>query len=436
MLRVPSAPVVVLGAGLTGLSASLYLKRAGVPHRLVEREARPGGHATTVEEVGYRFDRTGHLLHLRDPSMRELVLSLLAPGSYVEIARRSMIWSNGVYTRYPFQANTFGLPREIAYECVLGFVEAQMKKPARAPANFEEFCLAHFGPGISRHFMVPYNTRLWGVHPREITASWCARFVPIPKIEDVIAGAVGLRDRELGYNATFLYPRLGTGELVRALAERANPAETGRAPLSISTRDRTIAFADGVASYREIVSTLPLPRLVELCADAPDAVREAAKRLRATPLHYLDVALNTPCEKPYHWVYVPEERYPFYRVGCYSHFSSAMAPPGKASLYVELADRREPDVRELLPRVADALVEMGMIRSPEAIRFARARRIDVAYVVFDHAYDASVATVKAFLDEAGVLSAGRYGEWTYASMEDALLSGRDAARKVMERLGP
>ena len=80
------------------------------------------------------------------------------------------------------------------------------------PNNFEEFCLAHFGEGISRHFMIPYNTRLWGVHPSEITADWCSRFVPLPRLEDVIAGAVGMNDRELGYNVRFVYPRLGIGE--------------------------------------------------------------------------------------------------------------------------------------------------------------------------------------------------------------------------------
>ena len=32
--------------------------------------------------------------------------------------------------------------------------------------------------------MVPYNARLWGVPPTEITSAWCERFVPLPKLED------------------------------------------------------------------------------------------------------------------------------------------------------------------------------------------------------------------------------------------------------------
>lgn len=430
-----SIPIAVLGAGLTGMSAAYHLGRAGVPSRTFERLPHPGGHAITIEDSGYRFDRTGHLLHLRDPAMRELALGWIGD-DYLEIERRSMIWSNGVYTRYPFQANTFGLPPEVAYECLHGFIKAHFAKEKPAPQNFEEFCLLHFGEGISRHFMIPYNTRLWGVPPSEITAAWCSRFVPLPKLEDVLAGAVGHAGRELGYNARFVYPRLGIGELSKGLARALpSPIELSRAPRAIDWRTKTLHFADEAVRYEALVSTLPLPALVGLFADPPALVKAAASRLRCTHLYYLDVALDAPCGQPLHWVYVPEAKYPFYRVGCYSHFSPSMAPPDKACLYVELADRAEPDLASLMPAVASGLVEMGIIASPSAIRFSRVRRIDYAYVVFDHAYYASLGAVRPFLEEQGIFSAGRYGGWNYSSMEDALLFGRDAAKAAAGLVG-
>src|SRR5262245_10433459 len=100
-------PVAILGAGLTGMNAGLCLKDAQIPHRIFEKLAVPGGHAVTTVERGYRFDRTGHLLHVRDPEIRRTVLEWLGDDHNL-VQRRSVIWSNGVYTRYPFQANTFG----------------------------------------------------------------------------------------------------------------------------------------------------------------------------------------------------------------------------------------------------------------------------------------------------------------------------------------
>jgi hypothetical protein len=51
-------------------------------------------------------------------------------------------------------------------------------------------------------------------------------------------------------------------------------------------------------------------------------------------------------------------------------------------------------------------------------------------VLFDHAHEKARATVLDYLTSQGVQVAGRYGLWEYSSMEDALLSGRDAARRL------
>jgi protoporphyrinogen oxidase len=428
-----SVPVAVLGAGLTGMSAAHHLRAANHRCRIFEKLAWPGGHAVTIEEQGYRFDRTGHLLHMQDDAMRDLALGWIGPDhSWLE--RRSVVWSQGVYTRYPFQANAHGLPPAVAHACVMGFLEARANPPATPPSNFEEYCYATFGKGISEHFMIPYNARLWGVSPKEISASWCERFVPVPTVDDVVAGAVGLVDRELGYNKRFIYPNRGIGQLSDGMAAALGDVELSRSVRHIDTAARQLVFDDETVRYQVLVNSAPLPTLVGLCRDAPDEVVQAAARLRCSHLYYLDVALKRPCGQPYHWVYVPESKYPYYRVGCYSHFSREMAPQNTSCLYVELVDRAEPDLDRLLPQVAAGLVEMGMIDAAEDIAFVRVRRIDHAYVIFDHAYDASRELVQRFLATRNIVSSGRYGAWNYSSMGDAMRFGRDAATRAGELL--
>jgi protoporphyrinogen oxidase len=424
----------VLGGGLTGLSASFSLGRAGVSHRLFEREAVPGGHAVTVEEQGFRFDCTGHLLHLRDPAMQALATELLPPEQYRKIQRRSAVFSHGVYTRYPFQANTFGLPPEVAYECLSGFLQAHFAAEKPAPKDFEAFCLTHFGAGISQHFMLPYNARLWGVAPREITSEWCQRFVPLPKLEDVLRGAVGARSPELGYNTSFWYPERGIGSFSEALAART-PIELQRAPRQIDLERRVLVFDDEEVAFDVLVSSIPLPSLLKLLSRLPEPVAEAASLLRSTRLHYFDLGLRVPNPNPYHWVYVPEDKYPFYRVGCYSHLSDKLAPPGKSSLYVELAERRAPNPERALAAVAAGLRELGLLRSEQDIELWRLRTIDFAYVIYDHHYRAALDVIEPFLAEQRIISGGRYGAWNYSSMEDALLMGRSAARDAQLLLG-
>jgi protoporphyrinogen oxidase len=425
------ARVVILGGGLTGISTAFHLRR---PWLLVEKEARLGGHARTDETRGFHFDKTGHWLHLRDPYMKQLVAELL-PDQLVPVARKARIFSHGVLTRYPFQGNLHGLPPEVVSECLIDFVRAHNDPRSSEPAkNFEDFCLKKFGAGISRHFMIPYNQKLWGVHPREITAEWCSRFVPIPKLDDVIKGAVGDVPPEIGYNVSFLYPKTGGIEtLTRALVSRLAGGEVALStPVErVNLGDRTINIGGDTISWRALVATIPLPELVARLVDAPKEIEEAARKLRCTPVRYLNVATKSSPNADFHWIYVPEEKFPFYRVGIYTNAVPAMAPPGRGSLYVELSDRGPmPRVDDIMPDVAQALAAAGAINSADDVLFAEIKELKYAYVVFDDNYYSCVDTLIKYFEANDVYPRGRYGSWIYNAMEDSILAGRDVATRL------
>ncbi|HEX7500688.1 MAG TPA: FAD-dependent oxidoreductase [Polyangia bacterium] len=429
----PARNVVILGGGLTGISAALHLHK---PWVLFERERNLGGLAITREREGYRFDRTGHWLHLRDPGMKKLVAEVL-PDQMVQVERKARIFSHGATTLYPFQANLYGLPPDVVKECLLGVIEAKLLSPgASEPKNFEEYCLRHFGAGISKHFMIPYNERLWGVSPSEITAAWCSRFVPLPNLDQVVAGAVGANAGTLGYNATFMYPKQGGIQtFADALATRLDPARV-RTSASLDTLDfqrREVVVGGERVPYSAVVATLPLPELLKRMPGLPKDIEEHASRLRCTTLRYLDLATRSRPPADWHWVYVPEKRYPFYRVGIFSNAVSSMAAPGGGSFYVELADRgpvSEATVRES----AQGLAAMGAITSPDDVLFADAREIDYAYVVFDDHYYAATSAIFAFLESHAIYSRGRYGSWTYNAMEDCLIAGREVAATIEDKI--
>jgi len=426
-------PVVVLGGGLTGLSTALALQDAGIDYRLYEREDHAGGLATTVVEQDFRFDRTGHLLHVHDQDRAKRILSWLDEEPLL-VRRRSAIFSNRVYTRYPFQANFHGLPPNVAYRCLLDFIAAQFAAPPKAPGDFEQYCRIHFGAAVSEIFMLPYNSKLWGVAPRDISIDWCERFVPLPNLADVIAGAVGHDPPELGYNVRAYYPRHGIGELSNGMARRLSNATWAHPPRTIDVRSREIAFDSGSVSYDLLVSTIPLTTLLELISDLPEEVSDARGQLRCSRLYYLDVALKRRPLRSEHWIYVPEARYPFYRVGSYSTFCEDMAPDGEGSLYVELVDRNPPNLNHLVPAVLDHLIEMGMIAGRDDMRFVRLRRIDHAYVIYDRKRTHALQVIRRFLEQGSIRSTGRYGGWNYSSMDDAIGFGDQAAHWAKENL--
>jgi protoporphyrinogen oxidase len=85
---------------------------------------------------------------------------------------------------------------------------------------------------------------------------------------------------------------------------------------------------------------------------------------------------------------------------------------------------------EAEPAARRVLLELGMIRSESDVLFAETRVIPQAYVIHDRAYGPARDEVRGWLAARDVLLAGRSGNWEYSSMEDALLGGREAARRL------
>jgi protoporphyrinogen oxidase len=429
------APIVILGGGLTGLSAALHLVEGASTRDVIvlERGREVGGKACSERHRGFTFDVTGHWLHLRDPGVQALVQRLFRPGELVEIERRTSVYTHGLMLPYPFQANIFGLPLPVVQECLVGFIEAQRRAAAPdvvAPRTFEEFSIARFGEGIARHFFVPYNKKLWGEHYERLTPAWVSRFVPMPDVEQVVGGAIGLRQEGLGYNVRFLYPARGgidalPGAMRSAIGDRAE-VRLDAEVAGVDADRRVVHLRDGSAiEYSVLVSTMPLPELAHGLTQAPASVRDAASRLRWVRWRYLNLATRRAPPMGDHWVYVPEPEIPFFRVGVFSNALPAMAPPGAGSLYVELEDREgAPD----LPRIYAALTEMGALHDPSDVEFAQLRDIEYAYVVFDEDYEDARGTLLAHLDRVGIRSCGRYGSWVYNSMEDSIIQGMEAAQ--------
>ena len=119
--------VIIIGGGLTGISTAFHLEKQGINYHLFEKNFYVGGLCSSVGSNGFTFDYTGHLLHLRNKYSKNLIKSLLKNNIF-KIKRNSYIFSKNIYTPYPFQANTFGLPSKVIRECVYGFLNVTQAK--------------------------------------------------------------------------------------------------------------------------------------------------------------------------------------------------------------------------------------------------------------------------------------------------------------------
>ena len=432
--------VLILGGGLAGLSTAYHLNRFGRASSLiVEKNAAVGGTAGTERRGQFLFDHTGHLLHLHDPYGKKLILDLLA-GNWRLHKRSSWIFSQGAYTRYPFQANTRGLPWPAVEDCVAGFLKTVHRPDARAlgaKPSFRDWSLSAFGAGICKHFMFPYNEKLWRAKLSDLTTEWQGRFVPKPAPSEVLYGALMDQKKHFGYNADFRYPvRGGIQVLPDAFAARlkAGQVRTGCAVRCVDLRER-VAVVEGLGevSYARLVNTLPLVDFLDLARPLPVAVILARLKLRYNTVYNLNLGVARAGMSDKHWVYFPEKKYPFYRVGYSSNFSPHLAPRGASSLYIEVSRRSDEnvDLPALERQVLAGLRSCGVLKSSDKLLAKAWMPIKCGYVLYDFDRTPAVEAIFGHLAKIGVESIGRYGAWKYSFMEETVLDGKRCAERLL-----
>jgi protoporphyrinogen oxidase len=426
---------LIVGAGLTGLSAAERLEELGeTDYVLVEAEGSPGGWAMTDRTGPYASDRAIHVLYFRDDATRVRVERLLH-GDWYRHEKRCVVDSQGVRTPFPFHANLFGRPADVIADCLAGLFEAAAGGTiAPAPPDFLTWIMQSFGRGVAQQFMVPYNTKMWTVPPEKMDAHWMREFIPPVDLRRAVEGAISSRDSRVGLNAEFFYPRGGISRLAEAMAQRLNSSIRYESALrSLSLDDRTASFSDGTEiRFDTLISTVPLPSLAAAAYPLPPDVISAGRSLESLDLVLVDIAARSAHDEGVHWAYLPDADTLGYRLHAVHNLSRDLVPPGEGLFTVEIAHSGH----RLLPggsltgRVVRDLVRTGWISSEDDVTFARQRRRPCAYAVPLLGSMASATLIRSHLEGFGVCSVGRFGEWKYSNMEDAILDGRAVAEQA------
>jgi protoporphyrinogen oxidase len=430
------AGFVILGGGLTGLVAAERLAAAGHDIPVFEREPEAGGACRSIERDGFTFDHTGHLLHVARPET-EQYLQQLGVWDRLEVhERRAAIVVGDHVTPYPIQINTGGLAAEVRRDCLLGFIRSWAKREDADtdPENFRDWVLERFGEGFARHFFFPYNEKLYRARVEDLSLDWVGRYVPKPDLEEVVDGALGLHDRPVGYNAVFRYPAAGGIRILPdAVAAAVPDLRLNTEVVEVHLGERWIATADGQRhGFDRLVSTVSLAGLLAMVSDPnpmPEDVVAARSALRW--VRVLNVALGVAGDPPSdeHWLYFPDRELPFYRVGFPSNHGR-LAPDGCHTVSIEVSlDPAGSDVQDAARAAERALAAAGFL-DPDRIKVRQLTVVDPAYVVFDHRRRGAVSLLRRYLADHGVMISGRWAEWKYSAMEDAVLDGMTVARRL------
>lgn len=423
--------VIIVGAGPAGLGAARELDDDAV---ILEAEAVPGGLMRSKTVNGYIFDWAGHIFFTKIQRVRELIEHLQGDDFHWQ-NRESWVFSKSIYTRYPFQGNTYGLPVPVIKECLLGLIETTYKDWPREPENFEEWIYQTYGSGIARHFMIPYNTKLWARDLGTMDHHWLAGRVPRPGLSDFIDGALGPGRKDMGPNARFGYPLTGGMQTVadRLAAPVRDRIRTSARIVSLHPEAHTVTLASGeVLSYDTLILTAPLPDIVDMTEAVPDSVRDAKNRLEYLSVLCVNVGIHRPNLTDKHWIYFPESEFLFHRIFVQGNAAPQVCPEGCFSYTAEITynSRKRIDFDSAGRDTVDGLIRAGLMAPDDRVDAIDLIDIPVAYVVPTHNRRGTVNGIREWYQRHDIHLLGRFAEWEYYNMDHAVNAGWSLAEEL------
>ncbi|HYI92586.1 MAG TPA: FAD-dependent oxidoreductase [Bryobacteraceae bacterium] len=429
--------VIVIGAGLAGLAAANELARK-VDVVLYEAQPHAGGKAASFHINGFTFDTGPHVSFTHDDRIAEMFNR--SAGRIHTYTGAPVCHFRGGTIQHPVQCNLIDIEDEaLRSECLVDLVRAQQNGHTRHHENFADWCYANLGDRITEVFQRPYIRKYWTVELEQLSTEWIGPRVYAPDIDQVVDGTIGIRGDDFYHASHFRYPAEGGfAAFTKDLRTKLAPmVRTGYRVTEINSKEKTVRFADDTTdTYDVLVSTMPLPQLIESIRDTPEEVRAAAAELAWTSHLLVSIMLDVPdlpIQAP--WAYFYEGDIVCSRVHLPHRMSRLNVPPGQCSLQAEIVHSRfRPLHSNVAAQCVEDLLRVGMIPAGSLILNVDVRDVEFANIIYDHNRRAAVARVREFLQAAGVHAAGRYGDWENHWTDGSFLSGERAATNLLKRL--
>lgn len=423
--------VLVLGAGIAGISACYHARQAGLAASCFEAKASAGGLVANFEIDGFRFDNAVHLSFSKD----DYVNSLFLKTPYITHTPSPYCYDDGYWLKHPVQNNLYPLPVADKIACIESFVA----RPDGVATDYQQWLLQQYGVEIASRYPLRYTTKYWGLAASRLSVSWIGDRMRRAALTEILQGAFEPRQDQHYYASQMRYPKQGGYfAFIKDIAESI-PIQTNKTATKIDVKNRAVHFSDGtVEHYQQLINTLPLPALCRLLVDCPEEVHQAGEALLWTRVDLISVGLSG-VEVPKHlWFYIYDEEQYAARAYSPSLKSPNNAPDGCSSLQFEvysLSTSPAPDPQMLIANVKQSLIDMK-IATAEQVLFCHHKQLPFGNVVFDLGMEDRRDKILQYLQEQSILTAGRFGCWDYYWSDQSFLSGMKAAQQLTQNPNP
>lgn len=426
--------IAILGAGISGISAAYHLTQRNIDCRVYEKQEHWGGLCDNfLLEKGFRFDYFIHLSFTKNKYVQELFSS---SSDFIKHIPAPYNYYKGYWLKHPAQNNLAPLSVQEKINIILDFVGRPL---IEAPSNYYEWLHAQFGKYFTENFPAIYTQKYWTLPACDLTTNWLGNRFSLPPLEILLQGAFEEHHKNYYYADEMRYPRSGGYKsFLQGMASQI-VIETNKAVDLIDLKYKRIYFSDGTSSYYDqLISSIPLPELVERIKDVPKKILEASEKLFYTSGQLVSLGFSRPDIPRNIWFYIYDDEILPARAYSPSQKSPDNVPNGYSSLqfetYFSKASPKKLSEGSLIEHVVSRGVKMKLWNRSD-ILVTDYREVKYANVVFNFDRTENVTLIHNYLKAAGINYIGRFGEWDYLWSDQSLLSGKNCADKLILKNG-
>lgn len=422
--------VMVLGAGIAGLSAAYHLSQKGIPASVFEGQADWGGLCSNFTIDGFRFDKFVHFSFTED----KYVKNIFSAAPYTTHEPEMTNFYHGLWIKHPAQNNLQVLPLKDKFKILFSFI-LRPKTRITDTSTYEEWLRAQYGNYFAENFPMVYTEKYWGVPAAKMETKWVGNRMRNITLLEMLKGIFSRKQQSLYYAKKMRYPLTGGFKSFLYALGLGRDMSLYKKAVKIDSISKTVFFADNTfCTYESLISTIPLTEIIKILPKVPGNIIEAAKLLRYTRGYMVSVGLKNKNDFNKNlWFYAYDKDIPFSRVYFPANKSPNNVPEGCSSLQAEIFfanNATVPPSDEILDKTIKGLLKTGLIKKDD-ILFTDIRFEPYANIIFDSNIYTARKIILDYLKTLGIYSAGRFGKWDYFWTDQAFMDGKTTAEELL-----
>lgn len=488
---------IIIGAGPAGLTAAYKLlkQNKNIDVTIFEELNQVGGISKTINYKGNRMDLGGHRFFSKSPEINELwneIMPIQGSNSFDDtiLKREKQLPSKGPnpdkednvmlirtrVSRIYYLHKFFNYPVTLSVDTIknLGVIRTAQSGVSylksivfkKEETSLENFYINRFGKKLYSMFFEKYTEKLWGRHPKDISADWGAQRVKGISIRAVLKDSfkklfhIKNKNVETSLIESFYYPKFGPGEFWEEMAKRiikmGGKIEYNSKIDKINIKDKHITSVtcnnkEYKADY--FISSMPIKDLFNsFNTKVNPQVFNIATHLPYRDFITIGVLLkklnlkNKTKIKTYNdlipdcWIYIQEPNVKMGRIQIFNNWSPYMVKDYKESVWIglEYFCNESDDFWNMTDKEASAfaineLIKMGIIDNKEEVLDTHREKVKKAYPAYFDSYKEIDKVIKYLNKIDNLYCIGRNGQHRYNNMDHSMMCGIKAAELIITK---